>query len=61
MLLVLCHHGHPVDGVGDGVLDTGLDVGSHNERSRKSMVFNDVCELWDKLTGVGVRSGDMVS
>ena len=50
MLLVLSHHGHPVDGVGDGVLDTGLDVGSHNERSSKSMVslsfcLDDVCEL----------------
>ena len=49
VLLVLIHHGHPVDGDGDEVLDTGLDVGGHHERSSKSMVshsfcFDDVCE-----------------
>ena len=38
VLLVLSHHEHPVDGDGDEVLDTGLDVVGHHERSRNNEV-----------------------
>ena len=39
VLHVLGHHGHPADGDGEEVLNTGQDMCGHHERSRRKKIY----------------------